>query len=318
MTHIGYALSSEEHPPNDLVTYAQRAEEVGFSFALISDHYHPWVDAQGNSPFVWSVIGAIAQVTEKLQLGTGVTCPTMRIHPAIIAQAAATAATMMPGRFFLGVGTGENLNEHILGDRWPPHDLRLAMLVEAVELIRELWEGETVSWWGDFYTVEDARIYTLPEERPSIMIAGSGPHAIETAGEIGDGFIGLAPKKEIIQQFEEAGGEGKPRYGQVTVCWAKTEAEAKNTVYKIWPNSGLKGELSQELRTVTHFEQAAKMLDEEAVSKEMICGPDVQKHIAGIQQFIDAGYDHIYVHQIGPDQEGFFRFYKEEVLPHFH
>lgn len=318
MSHIGYALSSEEHTPNDLVKNAKQAEEAGFSFALISDHYHPWIDAQGHSPFVWSVIGGIAQVTEKLQLGTGVTCPTMRIHPAIIAQAAATAAAMMPGRFFLGVGTGENLNEHILGDRWPPHDIRLAMLVEAVELIRELWQGETVSWWGDFYTVEDARIYTLPEERPSIMVAGSGPNAIEAAGEIGDGFIGLAPKKEIIQQFKEAGGTDKPTYGQLTVCWAETEAKAKDTAYKIWPNTGLTGELAQELRTVTHFEQAVEMLDQEAVTKELICGPDAQKHIEGIQKFIDAGYSHVYIHQIGPDQAGFIRFYAEEVLPHFH
>jgi G6PDH family F420-dependent oxidoreductase len=192
------------------------------------------------------------------------------------------------------------------------------MLTEAVELIRELWKGETLSWWGDFYTVEDARIYTLPDEPPPIMVAGSGPNAIEAAGTLGDGFIGLAPEKEIIQQFQAAGGEGKPCYGQLTVCWAETEAEAKDIVYKIWPNSGLKGELSQELRTVTHFEQAAKMLDKEAVTEETVCGPDAQKHIEGIQQFIDAGYDYVYIHQIGPDQEGFFRFYAQEVLPHFH
>src|SRR5262249_30993860 len=151
MLEIGYALSSEEFPPNDLVRYAQRAEEAGFTFALISDHYHPWIDRQGHSPFVWSVIGAIAQVTQRLSVGTGVTCPTMRIHPAIVAQAAATAATMMPGRFCLGVGTGENLNEHILGDRWPPHDLRLEMLEEAVEVIRLLWQGGTQTYRGRYY-----------------------------------------------------------------------------------------------------------------------------------------------------------------------
>jgi G6PDH family F420-dependent oxidoreductase len=316
MAKLGYALSSEEHQPNELVRYAQRAEEVGFEFALISDHYHPWVDEQGHSPFVWSVIGGIAQATERLQLGTGVTCPTIRIHPAIIAQAAATAAAMMDGRFFLGVGTGENLNEHILGDRWPPHPVRLAMLEEAIELIRELWTGETTSFWGDYYTVEDARIYTLPDTPPPIMIAAGGSHTIETAGEMGDGLVALAPKSKLIQQFRDAGGAGKPCYGQVTVCWAESEEEARDTVSRVWPNSGLTGEMTQELRTVAHFEQAVKMLSREQRTENIPCGPDPQRHLENIQKFIDAGYDHVYVHQIGRDQEGFFRFYQEEILPH--
>jgi len=317
MTRFGYALSSEEHSPKDLIRNAQRAEEVGFTFALISDHYHPWTDSQGHSPFVWGIIGGIAQATERLQLGTGVTCPTMRIHPAIIAQAAATAECLMPGRFFLGVGTGENLNEHILGDRWPPHEIRLEMLTEAVAVIRELWTGETISWWGDYYVVEDARIYSLPQKNPPIMVAGSGPKSIAAAGEIGDGFIGLSPKKEMVQTFVAAGGGDKPRYGQLTVCWAESEKEGLHTAYKIWPNTGLKGEMSQELRTVAHFEQAVQMVSEEDIAEEIICGPDAQKHIEGIQKFIDAGYDHVYIHQIGRDQEGFFRFYAREVLPAF-
>jgi G6PDH family F420-dependent oxidoreductase len=261
------------------------------------------------------VIGGIAQVTERLRLGTGVTCPILRIHPAIIAQAAATAAAMMPGRFFLGIGTGENLNEHILGDRWPPHPIRLEMFKESVEIIRELWTGDTVSWWGENYVVEDARLFTLPDELPPIMIAADGPNAIAAAGEIGDGFIGLQPKKETIQQFVDAGGRGKPCYGQLAVCWAESEEEARRTVYQIWPTGGLQGEMSQELRTVIHFEQAVKMLNEEQIVGDTVCGPDPQKHIEGIQKFIDAGYDHVYLHQIGPDQEGFFRFYQQEVLP---
>jgi coenzyme F420-dependent glucose-6-phosphate dehydrogenase len=315
MTQFGYALSSEEHNPSDLVLYAQRAEEVGFDFAMISDHYHPWISEQGHSPFVWSVIGGIAQATQTLKLGTGVTCPIQRIHPAIIAQAAATAAAMMPGRFFLGVGTGENLNEHVLGDRWPPFDIRLEMLAEAVELIRTLWTGENISWWGTFYDVEDAQIFTLPDKLPQIMMAASGPQSVRAAGQIADGLIGLAPKSDIIEQFREAGGNDKPRYGQLAVCWAESEAEARRTVHKIWPNSGLTGELSQELRTVAHFEQAVKLVDEPTAVKTIICGPDPQKHIEGIQQFIDAGYDHVYIHQIGRDQMGFFRFYAQEVLP---
>lgn len=317
MTFLGYALSSEEHRPNDLVRNARRAEEVGFDFALISDHYHPWVEAQGHSPFVWSVIGGIAQVTERLRLGTGVTCPTVRIHPAIIAQAAATAAAMMNGRFFLGVGTGENLNEHIFGDHWPPHPLRLEMLEEAVELIRLLWEGESTTFYGDYYMVEDARLFTLPNAPPPIMVAASGPKTIEAAGRIGDGFIGLSPKSEQIQQFQDAGGNDKPCYGQVTVCWAESEAEAKAIVSTVWPNSGLTGQLSQDLRTVAHFEQAVKMLSQEQRTENIICGPDAQKHKDGIYEFIDAGYDHVYIHQIGPDQEGFFGFYQEEILPEF-
>lgn len=320
MAHIGYALSSEEHHPTALVQQAQRAEAAGFSFALISDHYHPWVSAQGHSPFVWSVIGAIAQATSTLRLGTGVTCPTMRIHPAIIAQAAATAAAMLPERFFLGVGTGENLNEHILGDRWAPFDLRAAMLEEAIEVMRQLWEGETTTFYGRFYRVEDARLFTLPTTPPPVMVAASGPTMAKLAGRLGDGFISTAPKAQLVETFHSASESHKvarPCYGQMTVCWAASEAEAKEIVHKQWPNAGLQGELSQELRTVAHFEQATKMLTQEQTTKEVVCGPDAQAHIAGIQEYIDAGFDHVYIHQIGEDQEGFCRFYAKAVLPHF-
>ena len=315
MTEIGYALSSEEHPPNDLVRYARRAEETGFTFALISDHYHPWVDRQGHSPFVWSVIGGISQSTERLRVGTGVTCPTIRIHPAVIAQAAATAAAMMPGRFFLGVGSGENLNEHILGDRWPPTDVRLEMLEEAVEVIRLLWQGGTKSHWGRYYMVENARVYTLPEEAPQIMVASSGAKSGELAGRIGDGLVGTSPSEEVFQAFEAGGGSGKPRYGQITVCWAEDEAEARRTAYEVWPNAGVKGELSQELPSPAHFEQAAQMVTEDDVAESIVCGPDPERHLEMIRTYADAGYDHVYVHQVGPDQEGFFRFYEAEVLP---
>ena len=314
---LGYAMSSEEHRPNDLVRHARQAEEAGFTFALISDHYHPWVDRQGQSPFVWGVIGGIAQATERLRLGTGVTCPTIRIHPAIIAQAAATAASMMPGRFFLGVGTGENLNEHILGDRWPAHDLRLEMLEEAIAVIRQLWQGGTQTFRGRFYTVENARVYTLPEEPTPIMVAASGPKAAEVAGRLGDGFIGTSPQAELLQTFDGAGGAGKPRYGQLTVCWAPDEATARRTAHEWWPNAGLQGELSQDLPTPAHFQQASQLVTEDMIAQSIVCGPDPQRHIEQIQQYFDAGYDHVYVHQVGPDQEGFFDFYRREVLPRF-
>ena len=315
MVEIGYALSCEEHPPNDLIRYARRAEETGFTFALISDHYHPWVDRQGQSPFVWSVIGGIAQTTQHLRLGTGVTCPTMRIHPAIIAQAATTAAAMMPGRFFLGVGTGENLNEHILGHRWPPHDIRLAKLEEAVKVIRLLWHGETCTHRGQHYTVENARIYTLPDELPPIMVAASGQHAAEVAGRIGDGLINVAPVEDIVEHFQKAGGNGKPRYGQLTVCWAQDEAAGRQMAHEYWPNIGVQGELSQELPSPAFFEQAAKMVREEDIAEKVPCGPDPERHIKEITAFVEAGFDHVYIHQIGPDQEGFFQFYERHVLP---
>lgn len=317
MVQLGYALSSEEHSPLALVRHAQEAEAAGFTFALISDHFHPWISRQGHSPFVWSVIGGIAQATTRLRLGTGVTCPTVRIHPAILAQAAATAAAMMPGRFFFGVGTGENLNEHITGERWPPFDIRLDMFEEALNIIRLLWQGDTTSYWGEYYTVEDARLFTLPDELPPLVVAASGPQAAEVAGRLGDGLVNTKPDRQVVAEFQKAGGTQKPCYGQMTVCWAPTEAEGRRTAHEWWPTSGLTGQLSQELRTVAHFEQAAKLVDEERATADIPCGPDAARHLESIQQYIDAGYDQIYIHQIGPDQAGFLRFYAQEILPQF-
>ena len=317
MAEIGYALSSEEHAPHDLVRYAQRAEEVGFTFALISDHYHPWTDKQGHSPFVWSVLGAIGQATHGLRVGTGVTCPTMRIHPAIIAQAAATAACLMPGRFFLGVGTGENLNEHILGEGWPAHARRLDMLDEALEIIRLLWSGGVQSYDGKYYTIENARVYTLPAQLPPIYIAAGGPISADRAGAIGDGLICTSPDVEILRTFDAGGGGARPCIGMVTVCWANDEAEARRTALEWWPIAALKGELHQELPMPAHFEQAAGLVTEDVLAKSITCGPDAQRHIEAIQEYVDAGFDQIYVHQIGPDQAGFMQFYQREVLPEF-
>jgi coenzyme F420-dependent glucose-6-phosphate dehydrogenase len=315
MLRIGYALSSEEHGPTDLVLHAQQAEEAGFTFALISDHFHPWIDRQGQSPFVWSVIGGIARATEKLHLGTGVTAPIRRIHPAIIAQAAATAATMMPGRFFLGVGTGENLNEHILGDEWPPPAQRLEMLDEAVEIIRLLWQGGTQSFRGKHYTVDRARLYTLPGQPPPVVVAAKGERAVELAGRIGDGLIAVGPDAELLRAFEKAGGEGKPRYGQVHVCWAESEAAARRTTHEWWPNTALKGNLTVDLPTPEDFERAVETVTEDDVADSVTCGPDPARHLEAIREYAEAGYDNIYVHQIGPDQDGFFRFYGTEILP---
>lgn len=317
MVEIGYAISSEEVTPNAAVRNAQRAEEAGFRFALVSDHFHPWIDEQGHSPFVWSVLGGIATMTTTLRVGTGVTCPMIRIHPAIIAHAAATVAAMMPGRFFLGVGTGENLNEHILGDQWPAYNVRAEMLEEAIDVIRLLWQGGEQSHYGLYYTVEQARLYTLPDELPPIMIAAAGEKSAELAGRMGDGLISTAPKAEVVEAFEGEGGAGRPKYGQVTVCYAEDDATARKIAYRYWPNAALGGELGQELKLPRHFEQAVKTVREEDVAEAMVCSSDPQKHIEAIQEFIDAGFDHVYVHQVGLEQEPFFDFYRRSVLPEF-
>jgi len=314
--NIGYSLASEEHSPTELVRLAARSEEAGFRFALISDHYHPWISRQGHSPFVWTVIGAIAQATQTLRLGTGVTCPTMRIHPAIIAQAAATAAALMPGRFFLGVGSGENLNEHIFGDAWPPPPVRLERLEEAVAVIRELWRGGPRTHRGRYYTVVDAQVFSLPEKPPPIYVAASGSETARLAARIGDGLIALAPK--TAAKFAAAGGADKPRYGHVTVCWARNDETARKIALEHWQNAALPGHLNTEIATPRLFESATALVREQDIADSIVCSASAKAHVEAIQEFVDAGYDHVYVHQVGPDQDGFFRFYEREILPHFH
>lgn len=312
---VGMFLSSEEHGPRDLVRYAGMAEEAGITKAWISDHYHPWTEAQGESPFVWSVIGGIAATTQ-LTVTTAVTCPTVRIHPAVVAQAAATSAAMLPGRFRFGVGSGEKLNEHILGAAWPPADVRLEMLEEAVELIRKLWEGEAVTWRGPHYRCDNARIFTRPDEPPPILVSGFGEKAIGVAARIGDGFVTTSPNKEHVDLYTSAGGTGL-KQGGLKVCWGPDEEAAKKLAHQLWPNSGLQGELSQELPMPAHFEQAASNVTPDDVAESITCGPDPERHRAAIQEYLDAGFDEVYVSQVGPDQQGFLDFYRREVLPRF-
>jgi coenzyme F420-dependent glucose-6-phosphate dehydrogenase len=315
---IGYKLSCEEHSPSALVCYAKQAEEAGFTFAMLSDHYHPWLTEQGQSPFVWSVLGSIAQATTRLRVGTGVTCPLMRMHPAIVAQAAATAAALLPERFMLGVGTGENLNEHIFGDYWPPGATRRAMLEEAVALIRRLWQGGLRSHHGQYYTVENAQLYTLPELLPPVLIAASGTRSAHMAGRLGDGLITVGVHAKLVDRFIAAGGAGKPRYTELSVCWAPEEAEARRLAHARWPIAGMQGTLLSDLRLPSHFAQAANTITEEEIAQTVICGPDPARHIAAITQAAEAGYTHVWLHQIGPDQAGFFTFYAREVLPKLH
>ena len=308
---FGYALSSEEHRPRALIDNAARAEQAGFDFAMLSDHFHPWTDRQGQSPFAWTVLGGIARATNRITVGTGVTALSVRIHPAILAQAAATTADLLPGRFWFGVGTGENLNEHVLGDAWPEHSMRAAMLEEAVGLIRELWTGELVDHDGEFYRVSRARIFTLPETLPPILIAASGEESATLARKIGDGLITTAPDKKVIKAY---GAKG-PKVGQVTMCWAQDEKTARRTALEWWPTAAIPGDNGTELPLPSSFESLAELVTEDALAEQIACGPDPEVHLAKVKPYLDAGLDHVYLHQVGPDQEGFIRFAERELLP---
>jgi len=312
---LGYALSSEEHEPNKLIAHAQIAERVGFKFLLISDHFHPWVSQQGQSSFVWSVLGGIAHATQRIRVGTGVTCPIMRIHPALVAQAAATVADMMPGRFFLGLGTGEYLNEHIFGDVWPRIEIRQVRLDEAIHIIKELWKGEEYSCHGTYFTVRDARLYTLPDKLPPIYIAASGPESAELAAEISDGLISTTSGSEVVDAFKEAGGADKPRLGMVKVCWAHSAEEARATVKQWWPTSAVSGPLHSDLPTPKHFDDVVEAMGDPIIPEDTVLGPNPNLYLKAIQSLQENGFDHIYLHQIGPDQEGFLKFFKSELLP---
>jgi G6PDH family F420-dependent oxidoreductase len=313
---IGYFLSSEEFGPCELIAQARMAEDAGFQGLWISDHYHPWNDEQGHSGFVWSTIGAIAQATSTMKVTTAVTCPTVRIHPAVIAQAAATCAVLLEGRFALGLGSGEALNEHILGDYWPAADERLEMLEEAVQVIRTLWQGGMQSHRGHHYQVENARIYDLPEQTPPILISGFGPKATSLAARIGDGYCTVQPEEEEVKRFRDAGGKG-PVAGGMKLCWSPDEHQARATAHRLWPNEQLPGELAQILPTPAHFEQASELVSEDMVAEAVPCGPDLDLHLQAIRRYRDAGFDELYIQQIGPDQERFFQTFANEILPHF-
>jgi G6PDH family F420-dependent oxidoreductase len=312
---IGIALSSEEHGPLALIDQARRAEAAGFHAIWISDHYHPWNDEQGHSSFVWSVIGGLAQVTS-LPVVTAVTCPTLRIHPAVIAQAAATAAVMTQGRFALGVGSGEALNEHIFGDPWPEADERLDMLEEAVEIMRLLWAGGQVSHDGDHYRVVNARVYDLPDTPPPVYVSGFGPKATDLAARIGDGYCTTTPDAELIGRYRAGGGAGPVQAG-AKVCFGPDEAAAKATAHRLWSNAALPGELAQILPTPAHFEQAGELVTPDMVAESIPCGPDLERHVAALREYEEAGVDELFVQQVGPDQDRFFDEWAPAVIGRF-
>lgn len=314
MTRFGYFLSAEEHGPGELVRQARMAERAGFEALWISDHFHPWLDEQGQSPFVWSVVGAVSQATS-LPIGTAVTCPLVRTHPAVIAQAAATSAVLTGGRFTLGVGTGEFLNEHVVDSRWPVAAERLDMLEEAVGLMRRLFTGELVTHRGEHYRVDTARLYTLPDEPPPIFMSGFGGRAAKLAGRIADGFICMMPDEELVAEFRHGGGEGNPVQGGLKACWGPDEAEARRTALRLWASDFLPGEANQLLPLPRQFRQLSQLVTEDMVAERVPCGPDPRVHAAALRAYADAGFDDVFVTQIGPEQDGFFDFYAGEVLP---
>jgi G6PDH family F420-dependent oxidoreductase len=316
---IGYFLSCEEYGPDELIDQARRAEEAGFESLWISDHFHPWNDEQGESPLVWSMIGAISQVCS-LPITSAVTCPTIRQHPALVAQAAATSAILTDGRFILGVGSGEALNEHVVGARWPDTAVRLDMLEEAVDVMRTLWAGDWVDHHGRHYTVENAKLYTRPDRPVPVYVSGFGPQAAKLAGRIGDGFVTTTPDEEMIGAFRDAGGEGKPVQAGYKVCYGPDEDVCVETAHRIWGNSGLPGELSQVLPSPKHFEQASQLVTKESTRDSTACGPDVEAHVEAFRPYAQAGIDVVHVSQIGGRESetgaaAFFDFYRDKVLP---
>ncbi|SDZ34941.1 F420-dependent oxidoreductase, G6PDH family [Amycolatopsis xylanica] len=314
MVKIGYFLSCEEFGPRELVEQAKRAEAAGFSGLWISDHFHPWLDAQGNSPFVWSVIGALSEAVS-LPVTTAVTCPLIRMHPAIVAHAAATAAVQCRGGFRLGLGTGEALNEHVTGERWPVPTERIEMLAEAIEVIRALHTGKEISHRGKYYTVENARLYTVPDEPVPIYVSGFGPKATELAAASGDGFCTVSPDADLVRRYREAGGGQRPVQGGMKVCLAESEKEGVETAHRLWRNEALPGQLPSTLPNPRDFEAATELVTEDMVREMIPCGPDVGRSIEQLGKFADAGFDEVYVQQIGSEQDRFFEVWEKEVLP---
>jgi G6PDH family F420-dependent oxidoreductase len=312
MTRYGYFLSSEEYDPASLIKQAKMAEQAGFEALWISDHFHPWLDEQGNSSFVWSVIGAISQVTD-LPITTAVTCPTTRIHPAIIAQAAATAGLLTGGRFNLGVGTGEALNEHVTGQPWPAAEVRREMLEEAVGIIAELFAGGQVTHHGKHYTVETARLYSRPAQPPPIYVSGFGEQSAKLAARIADGYICIGPEADLVKLFRDQGGGSKPVQGGLKGCWAPDAAQARATLRQLWPNDFIPGESAQLLPTPRHFSQLAPLVTDDLVTAP--AGPDPKPYLETLSSFEQAGFDEVYLQQVGGNLEGAFEFFATQVLP---
>jgi coenzyme F420-dependent glucose-6-phosphate dehydrogenase len=311
---FGFKLCSEERSADGLVQDAHRAEAAGFDLVALSDHFHPWLESEGESPFAWSVLGAVAGSTSSITAGTAVTCPFIRMHPAIVAQAAATTATLLPGRFFLGLGTGERLNEHVTGEEWPDPTERRERLAASIEVIRRFWSGEEVSYRVGGIVVDRAKLYSLPTELPPIYVAAAGERSAVLAGEMGDGLISTAPNGDIVRAYRRAGGEG-PVIGEVTICWAKSEDEAMRIVRERWPIPALEGDESQELATPAEFARVTADVSEQALRETIAMGPDPETIVAAVAKYRDAGFSHMVLHQVGDEPAPFLRMCEEELLP---
>ncbi|MEV4662806.1 TIGR03557 family F420-dependent LLM class oxidoreductase [Micromonospora echinofusca] len=309
---IGYKLAAEGYGPQEIMRQAVRAEQVGFDFVEMSDHFHPWLDTQGHSSFTWSVLGAVAAKTERIGLATGVTCPTVRYHPAIIAQAAATMALVSEGRFTLGVGAGERLNEHVVGQGFPSVRGRHERLREALEIIRLLWQGGYRSYEGKHLQLEDARVFDLPETPPVIAVAASGRSSATMAAELGDGLFVTEPEASIVEHYRQAGGDG-PRYAEVPMAWATDDQQAVRAVLETsrWMVTGWK--VMSELPNPVNFDAASAYVEERHVRELFSVGPDPEAHVAHVRAYVEAGYDHIVLQNAGPDPDGFLDFFAGDL-----
>ncbi|MEV0455165.1 TIGR03557 family F420-dependent LLM class oxidoreductase [Catellatospora methionotrophica] len=314
MTNIGYTLMTEQRGPRELVDDAVRAEAAGFDFAVCSDHYYPWLDEQGHAPFAWSVLGAAAHATGRLPLVSFVTCPTMRYHPTVVAQMAATIGVMSQGRFTLGLGAGENLNEHVVG-AYPHATQRHAMLSEALEIIQPLLAGEVVHHLGEYFEVPEARLWDLPDSPVPIGVAVSGPSSIRLATRHAAALIATEPKPELIRQYADAGGTG-PRYGQVAICWGPDADECARIAHDQFRWFDLGWAVNAELPHPRSFAAATAVMTPAMVAEKISCGPDVDKHIAAVREFVDAGFTDVALVQIGGDsQPDFLDFAEKQLLP---
>jgi G6PDH family F420-dependent oxidoreductase len=316
MVQIGYTAMCEQTPVTQLVTDLAAAEQAGFEFSVMSDHYFPWLEEQGHSGYAWSVLGAATQATRTLPLMTFVTCPTFRYHPAVVAQKAATMGVLSGGRFSLGLGAGENLNEHVVGGGWPKTPVRHERLAEAVDIIGALFRGGFVDYRGRHFTVSRAKLYDLPEPPPPIGIAVSGPDSARLAGEHADCMISTEPDPELVAAFRDAGGAGKPVYGQVPVAYHTDENAARALARKLWCWGVLGWQTMAELPEPKSFSSAAESVSEDDVAEKIPCGPDTQRHVAAVKQFADAGFTHIALVQVGAHmQQGFLDWAQRELLP---
>ncbi len=317
MTGFGYTMMCEQSRADELVRDVCLAEEAGFDFSVISDHYQPWLAAQGHSPYAWAVLGAVANATEHIPLMTYVTCPILRYHPAVVAQKAATVQILSGNRFRLGLGAGENLNEHVVGRRWPSVGARHEMLSEAIDVISMLFDGQgTVNFRGKHYAVETARLWDLPDERVPIGVAVSGADSCRLAGSKADLMVAVEPKSELGEMFDAAGGAGKGRIGQIAVAYDPDRETAVRRAHEQFRWFGLGWKVNADLPNPDSFEGATQFVTEEQVSEQLACGPDVEEHVAKIKPFIDAGFTEIALVQIGADtQAGFTSWAERELLP---